>query len=267
VTDCPSLHAPQTRGSLLTGSRAEAHYLLSGEVAAFFQILGVTMKSIKFWAYAVTAGALVAAGGTSHAMDLVTNGSFESGTFDDIDIAFVPNITQVGGSQSNTKISGWTVSQTRPLIWIDNAYALPLKTPYGDRFLDLTFYTNAVSQYSSISQTLTTTANTNYTLSFSLGASNFFGLLPVIALSTAGLTVNFAVTAAPSASSNWTTFSYTFTALSTATPITFTGIQGSDYIGLDNVSVTAVPEPGSIALMLAGLAIIGSVANRRRPSR
>jgi hypothetical protein len=33
---------------------------------------------------------------------------------------------------------------------------------------------------------------------------------------------------------------------------------------LDNVSVTAVPEPGSLSLMLAGFAALGVVARRRR---
>ena len=36
------------------------------------------------------------------------------------------------------------------------------------------------------------------------------------------------------------------------------------YIGYDNFSVTAVPEPGTYAMLLAGLAAVGFLAKRRR---
>jgi hypothetical protein len=225
------------------------------------------MKRVLFRTCAVGAAALSAFSMPSYATNLVVNGSFELGNFDDIDIGGHLNVTQIGGNQSYTKITGWT-SSANEILWIDNAYtAGSLKTIYDSKFLDLTAYTNVVSRYGSIGQNVATTANTTYTLSFSLGSSNQFGPLPVVAVSTAGVTVSFATTAIPVALSNWTVFSYTFTALSASTPITFTGIQGSDYIGLDNIAVMAVPEPSSITLMFAGLGIIGSVAIRRRQQR
>ncbi len=206
---------------------------------------------------------LLASAGMASAVNIVQNPSFELGSFDDVDVAFVPKVTQLGGFQSNSKITGWTVSQDRPLIWIDNAYPGPLKTPTGARFLDLTFFTFITSQYSTVSQSLATAVGQQYKLTFDLGASNHFGVLPVIAATTAGVTVNF-TTAAPTTANEWTSFTYVFTAPSANTALSFTGIQGSDFIGLDNISVTVVPEPSSIAMLFAGLAAVGSVVARKR---
>jgi hypothetical protein len=40
--------------------------------------------------------------------------------------------------------------------------------------------------------------------------------------------------------------------------------NGSSALGLDNLTVTAVPEPASYALLMAGLGLLGVVARRRR---
>lgn len=48
--------------------------------------------------------------------------------------------------------------------------------------------------------------------------------------------------------------------------LTFAALGVSDMAGgsLDNISVTAVPEPGALALMLAGLGIVGGLVAKRR---
>jgi len=50
------------------------------------------------------------------------------------------------------------------------------------------------------------------------------------------------------------------------TTLRFDAVGTSDSLGgsLDNVSVTAVPEPQTYALMLAGLGVMGFVARRRK---
>ena len=50
------------------------------------------------------------------------------------------------------------------------------------------------------------------------------------------------------------------------TSLMFRGTGKSDGYGgsLDNISVTAVPEPESYAMMLAGLALMGTIARRRK---
>ena len=47
--------------------------------------------------------------------------------------------------------------------------------------------------------------------------------------------------------------------------LTFSALGLSDMIGgsIDNVSVTAVPEPETAALLLAGLLVVGTAARRR----
>lgn len=43
--------------------------------------------------------------------------------------------------------------------------------------------------------------------------------------------------------------------------------HGDDALVLDNISVHAVPEPASWALMMVGLGVVGSMMRRSRPSR
>ena len=220
----------------------------------------------KLSATAAASVLVLASGMANAAVELVANGSFESGAFNPIQSPSGTGINNVQlVSTGSTAITGWNVAKS--LLWLDNAQtAVALQASNGSKFLDLTGFSTGVANYASVSQSLSTTSGTAYTLSFDLGSSNIYAPTPVIALTTAGVVVNFAMTSAPTANSQWTKFSYTFTAGSAATPITFTGIQGADYIGLDNVSVTAVPEPSSMAMLFAGLAAVGSVVARRRKS-
>ena len=56
--------------------------------------------------------------------------------------------------------------------------------------------------------------------------------------------------------------SWNYVSLSDANHAGFQGI-GDEGWGLAKVEVTAVPEPGSVALLLAGLGVVGGLARRR----
>jgi hypothetical protein len=76
----------------------------------------------------------------------------------------------------------------------------------------------------------------------------------------------FANTANTQGLVNWATQTVDFTVLTggnTEFRFTSTVPVGDNYSGLDNVSVTAVPEPHEWAMMLVGLGLVGWVARRR----
>ncbi len=63
----------------------------------------------------------------------------------------------------------------------------------------------------------------------------------------------------------FTTKSLSFVASSTLTTLKFTsGATGSSGSVIDNVLVSAVPEPETYAMLLAGLGLMGVVARRRK---
>jgi hypothetical protein len=186
------------------------------------------------------------------AANLLVNGSFEFGVF-------------VNGNGANdtmqlypgaTNILGWTVTGSAglDLSWIGPTNNYGLTAADGGYFLDVTGYHDSAPS-DGISQTFATTVGQPYHVSFELGSdqsydSAFNGnggvfLPPSVLVSINGIATYTASNNFPGLSSYWHTWGFDFTATSAQTTINFSGNNSVklDYIGLDNVIVTAGTQP------------------------
>ena len=122
-------------------------------------------------------------------------------------------------------------------------------------------------QNSSIWQTIATTTGTTYNLNFwyapRAGVSSDSNMIEVL---WNGDTIA-SVSADGKQSTGWHELNYSVTGTGGVDTLTFRAAGASDSFGgsLDNVSLTAaVPEPETYAMLLAGLALMGTVARRRK---
>jgi len=191
--------------------------------------------------------------------DLVVNGSFEN-----------PSVT--AGTYTNfgagANIGGWTV------VGVDSALVnsavqrgITFQAQNGSNWIDLAGE-NSNSRNSGVTQTLSTTMGALYELKFHVGSAtdNMFFFQSTVDLSINGGTrVSFTNPSAPANMLDWKLFMVPFTATSTTTNLTFfNGSAQNNFLsGLDNVSITAVPEPSSLLLIVVGLTA-GVVARHRR---
>jgi hypothetical protein len=189
--------------------------------------------------------------------NLIVNGSFESGIF-------VPDAQDTMSlAVGATDMTGWTV-QNAALAWIGPSNPFGLTASDGDYFLDLSGYHDN-APYGGVlqSQTIATTVGAQYRLSFDIGTSPPYDSAPVSVQVTAG-SASAVFTSTPSLINQWEPFDFDFTATSPNTSISLVGQAGTNekYIGLDNVSLTMIPEPGTLTL-IAGLGLLVFAAERR----
>ncbi|MBL8487241.1 MAG: DUF642 domain-containing protein [Rhodocyclaceae bacterium] len=157
----------------------------------------------------------------------------------------------------NATPSGWSVSSGTVDI-IGNSGFFDF-IPGSGRYIDLD---GSTSNAGVLSRDFLMTAGTHYTVSFDLAGNHRNGAAESVAVNFGGASANYSL----SQNAGWTTFSLVFTPSVTKSYTLSFENSGGDNIGmlLDNVSVHAVPEPETYAMMLAGLGLMGAIARRRR---
>lgn len=198
----------------------------------------------------VQAAILAVIASSAHAStELITNGSFEAEVLADGTWANFANLT------------GWT----------GGAHGIELRNNVvgaaydGHNFVELDTSAN-----SSMTQTVATTAGALYNLSFAFSPRENLGI------KSNGIKVYWdnvlvgSYKAAGGPNGNvWSTESLVLTGTGSSSVLTFKAFGTSDSLGssLDAVSLTtAVPEPETYAMLLAGLGMMGVVARRRKAS-
>ena len=224
--------------------------------------LGLTVVSrVCTVAFVAFGGLAFGLADTAHA-NLITNGSFETGTDPGSQFLTVD-------APDSTKITGWTVGGAS--VDYIGGYWQPGQ---GVRSIDLSgSHDFDGTEWGSLSQTFATTPGATYVVSFLLSGNPDDGPNPKTVDVTVGSTFQqftFDLLAHPTSLGDmgWVLKSFDFVADGPSQTITFASdaIANNTFFGpaLDNVDVSPIPTPATLPLFLTGLALLALWAWPRR---
>jgi hypothetical protein len=199
---------------------------------------------------AALVGLLMAAAPAS-ATNLLVNGDFEDASF-----GGTATYYNIGGSGADNPVPagwGWTVPVNNVDIIANGVYT-PFLPTGGAYNLDLVGYDST----GAISQTFATVLGKTYVLSLDF-TQNGSGRTADVVLDSTTLTTL-------TGTGSWQTWTTSFVGTGSPTTLTISEVIGGNSGGivLDNISVTAVPEPATWAMLITGFGMVGYGLRRRR---
>lgn len=174
-----------------------------------------------------------------------------------------------GGFEANHQAAGTWANYNSLTGWTGGEHGIELRNNVdGVAAQGVNFVELDTNKNSSMTQSVQTVLGQHYTLTFQ------FENRPGVAISSQGLSVDWGGVEIAHVNNSlhgaWETRTYSLIGDGSAMKLKFIATGTSDSYGssLDNVSLTtAVPEPETYAMLLAGLGLVGVVARRRKAAK